>query len=83
MEDKVKRLIKTVTFDLHKSMYFSFEGLTPREHSFLWLTATAVLSALSMLILLASHSSEDIEMLCDQVFEMDAGILGEREEGRT
>lgn len=33
------------------------------------------------LILLASHSSEDIEMLCDQVFEMDAGILGEREEG--
>ncbi len=31
------------------------------------------------LILLASHSSEDIEMLCDQVFEMDAGILGERE----
>lgn len=35
------------------------------------------------LILLASHSSEDIEMLCDQVFEMDAGILGEREEGRT
>ena len=30
------------------------------------------------LILLASHSSEDIEMLCDQVFEMDAGILGER-----
>ena len=35
------------------------------------------------LILLASHSSEDIEMLCDQVFEMDAGILGEREEGRA
>ena len=30
------------------------------------------------LILLASHSSEDIEVLCDQVFEMDAGILGER-----
>ena len=30
------------------------------------------------LILLASHSSEDIEVLCDQVFEMDAGLLGER-----
>lgn len=35
------------------------------------------------LILLASHSSEDIEVLCDQVFEMDAGILGERKEGRV
>jgi len=31
--------------------YFSFESLTPREHPFLWLTATAVLSALSMLLL--------------------------------
>jgi ABC-2 type transport system ATP-binding protein len=26
-------------------------------------------------ILLASHNRDDIEMLCDEVYEMDAGIL--------
>ena len=28
-------------------------------------------------ILLASHNSEDIRILCDRVFEMDAGVLRE------
>lgn len=31
-------------------------------------------------ILLASHNEEDIRILCDRVFEMDGGILKEREE---
>lgn len=30
-------------------------------------------------ILLASHNEEDIRILCDRVFEMDGGILKERE----
>lgn len=29
-------------------------------------------------ILLSSHNEEDIRILCDRVFEMDAGILTER-----
>ena len=28
-------------------------------------------------ILLASHNSEDIRLLCDRVYEMDAGVLTE------
>ncbi len=32
-------------------------------------------------ILLASHNSEDIRILCDRVFEMDAGVLREVNEG--
>lgn len=28
-------------------------------------------------ILLASHNSEDIRVLCDRVYEMDAGVLKE------
>ena len=31
------------------------------------------------LIVLASHNREDIEVLCDEVFEMDAGILTKAE----
>ena len=30
------------------------------------------------LILLASHNSEDISQLCQEVYEMDAGILVKR-----
>ncbi len=33
-------------------------------------------------ILLASHNSEDIRILCDRVFEMDAGVLKEVERGK-
>lgn len=29
-------------------------------------------------ILLASHNREDIEILCDEVYEMDAGVLRKR-----
>lgn len=32
-------------------------------------------------ILLASHSREDIEVLCDHVYEMDAGIMTPRDNG--
>lgn len=34
-------------------------------------------------ILLASHNSEDIRILCDRVFEMDAGRLSEQIPGKT
>lgn len=33
-------------------------------------------------ILLASHNEEDIRILCDQVFEMDGGVLKERREAK-
>ncbi|MEG0145325.1 MAG: ATP-binding cassette domain-containing protein, partial [Clostridia bacterium] len=33
------------------------------------------LKARGKTILLASHNREDIETLCDQVYEMDAGVL--------
>ncbi len=32
-------------------------------------------------ILLASHNSEDIRILCDRVFEMDAGVMSEVQTG--
>lgn len=32
-------------------------------------------------ILLASHNKEDIEILCDEVYEMDRGRLSETERG--
>lgn len=37
------------------------------------------LKAQGKTILLASHNEDDIRILCDRVFEMDGGILKERE----
>ena len=34
-------------------------------------------------ILMASHNRDDIEILCDEVYEMDAGILKERMSGKS
>ena len=36
------------------------------------------LKAAGKTILLASHNEEDIRILCDQVYEMDGGVLRER-----
>ena len=33
------------------------------------------LKALDKLLLIASHSAEDIKILCDKVFEMDSGKI--------
>lgn len=38
------------------------------------------LKAQGKTILLASHNEDDIRILCDRVFEMDGGVLKEREE---
>ena len=31
-------------------------------------------------IIIASHNAEDISTLCDQVYEMDGGVIRERQE---
>ena len=33
------------------------------------------LKALDKLIIIASHNAEDIEVLCDRVYEMDSGVI--------
>lgn len=37
------------------------------------------LKAMGKKILLASHFKEDIALLCDEVYEMDAGVLTKKE----
>lgn len=39
------------------------------------------LKASGKTILIASHFQEDIDLLCDEVYEMDAGIIKRRKEG--
>ena len=39
------------------------------------------LKASGKTILIASHFQEDIDLLCDEVFEMDAGIIKRKKEG--
>lgn len=41
------------------------------------------LKAQGKTILLASHNEDDIRILCDRVFEMDEGVLKEREESEV
>ena len=35
------------------------------------------------LIILASHNREDIDILCDEVYEMEDGVLRKSSEGRV
>ena len=39
------------------------------------------LKASGKTILIASHFQEDIDLLCDEVYEMDAGIIKRKKEG--
>lgn len=56
--------------------YYDMNGLDNQDVQLIR-SVLKTLKGNGTIILLASHFKEDIELLCDEVYQMDCGILNE------